>query len=1287
MCGTPEEFLAAFRRYVDRHGLFVPTATPAPALHRGRFALTLRDGRVLIEGDAEVASSSPLPSALYGRPGMTLHFASLDDASQQVLRALEQAKLSLKGAAAAPELPVRPSRLRAPVEHAESPEPSARGVDPVTALAACVVVGDLDALVPTRVQARARTVPPSAGSRFVIPSIQPAQPARAISSPIRQATAPLFASPGAREAARPELTDGEATEIRPVIEESSAQPSGPTLTSPSISVPPMESSGVRRMSPGGLVEADSEATLGGPPPIPASGAASPSAESSSMIRANGAPRATTTAGLAVPPQRPSQRSLGGPVASRPSDPALRAGADAAVLSAPLPGSIEETSAARRAALQAGPPGAAVEGEPAGVPAGRDSRPLERPSSARLGAPPPPLASAPAPAGRDSRPLERPSSARLGAPPPPLASAPAPAGRDSRPLERPSSARLGAPPPPLASAPAPAGRDSRPLERPSSARLGAPPPPLASAPAPAGRDSRPLERPSSARLGAPPPPLVSAPAPAGRDSRPLERPSSPRLGSAGPAAGLGSRPVESPLANPTTSAGPSPAAPSGEPPPITFRRPERRSYSQIRRSPVGAPVEPAHEDLRTIPVSVDADAAIPEAVHDSIYVEAVPEPTEQPLTRREGRPRMAPRPASSGAALAEGVPPPPPLARRMTQPRLPATSAVGDIAPRPQTEGAPLPSLVRPSTSPEPQGSGELPSPLSTPIRLGHSSQQVPALQGAPDLTMPEPALAPSPRMPTAPSQPTVPIRPPIERSDAAARVETGDDGAPGPDHDDPATGPMSIAEVAGGLAAAPGAVGQGHAPAVDAPDEAAEDEPAREPARGLHFSDTASVSEPLRAVAANRPPTPFLTASDRSGAAPLAEALASPAAAAAAENAANVDGGWDEDDAAGDPAKAPRAAESGSDAPEAPREPARGGKGARVRHDWVEPVIADAKVEIDPALYAHSAINRSFEENFAMPAPASPTDWPAQAAQPAPWAPAAPQPMDAGVSGGYPYAPPPQDAYANPYDSAYPQSYHSGDETALVVAPPVGHRRTLVIIGSAVLAVLLGLAFYLLYARSAEPGARSTRPSGSPEEPSAAPRTSGASSASEHTEPSQAAPHRGNLDESGAVAPRAVDTTESPPRGTATAEQCQARLQSKPSGAEVWQGDRLLGTTPLDATLECGASAFRFRMPGMAEAHRDVTLTSEPIVIEMALEAATIELEIVTKPGGARLWVDKKDIGRSPQTVTVPVGVPLVVSASKDGRAATRKVTPSSGQSRLMLELKRASRSAGKASDSSLPDL
>src|ERR1041385_5617585 len=78
-CASAEEFVAAFRRYVDRTGLFVPIAEPLPPGRRGRVALTLKDGGVMLGGEIEVASSSPKPSALYGRIGMQLKMVALDE--------------------------------------------------------------------------------------------------------------------------------------------------------------------------------------------------------------------------------------------------------------------------------------------------------------------------------------------------------------------------------------------------------------------------------------------------------------------------------------------------------------------------------------------------------------------------------------------------------------------------------------------------------------------------------------------------------------------------------------------------------------------------------------------------------------------------------------------------------------------------------------------------------------------------------------------------------------------------------------------------------------------------------------------------------------------------------------------------------------------------------------------------------------------------------------------------------------------------------------------------------
>src|SRR5512142_448706 len=84
-CGSAEEFVAAFRRYADRTGLFIPSASPLPAGRRGYLAVTLRDGGVMIQGEAEILQSSAKPTVLHGRPGMTVKFIEPDELSKIVI--------------------------------------------------------------------------------------------------------------------------------------------------------------------------------------------------------------------------------------------------------------------------------------------------------------------------------------------------------------------------------------------------------------------------------------------------------------------------------------------------------------------------------------------------------------------------------------------------------------------------------------------------------------------------------------------------------------------------------------------------------------------------------------------------------------------------------------------------------------------------------------------------------------------------------------------------------------------------------------------------------------------------------------------------------------------------------------------------------------------------------------------------------------------------------------------------------------------------------------------------
>jgi hypothetical protein len=163
-CASPEEFFAAFRRYADRAGLFVPSAQPVPSARRGRFALTLKDGGVMIEGEGEVLQSSHKPQGLHGRAGMTIKFTDLDEPSRTVLGELEKARFAMKPAP--PNVAPRPSQ--APAEPRPVPPKQGGRIDSTNALAECVVIGDLATLSE---MGSAAGGAPKAGQKFVVPSI------------------------------------------------------------------------------------------------------------------------------------------------------------------------------------------------------------------------------------------------------------------------------------------------------------------------------------------------------------------------------------------------------------------------------------------------------------------------------------------------------------------------------------------------------------------------------------------------------------------------------------------------------------------------------------------------------------------------------------------------------------------------------------------------------------------------------------------------------------------------------------------------------------------------------------------------------------------------------------------------------------------------------------------------------------------------------------------------------------------------------------------------------------
>jgi WAS/WASL-interacting protein len=209
-CGSAEEFVAAFRRYADRTGLFIPSAAPLPAGRKGRLALTLKDGGVMIEGEAEILQSSAKPTVLHGRPGMTVKFVEPDEPSKTVIGELEKARLAVKPAppTVAPRPATIPTSPRPVV-----PAPSGR-IDAANALAECVVIGDASALAVTASAPRSAFGPaiPAAPPRPKTPSTAPDPPKP---PPMPQSTkattlglSALDRTPGKAEPASPATTLG-----------------------------------------------------------------------------------------------------------------------------------------------------------------------------------------------------------------------------------------------------------------------------------------------------------------------------------------------------------------------------------------------------------------------------------------------------------------------------------------------------------------------------------------------------------------------------------------------------------------------------------------------------------------------------------------------------------------------------------------------------------------------------------------------------------------------------------------------------------------------------------------------------------------------------------------------------------------------------------------------------------------------------------------------------------------------------------------------------------------------
>jgi hypothetical protein len=131
-----------------------------------------------------------------------------------------------------------------------------------------------------------------------------------------------------------------------------------------------------------------------------------------------------------------------------------------------------------------------------------------------------------------------------------------------------------------------------------------------------------------------------------------------------------------------------------------------------------------------------------------------------------------------------------------------------------------------------------------------------------------------------------------------------------------------------------------------------------------------------------------------------------------------------------------------------------------------------------------------------------------------------------------------------------------------------------------------------------------------------------------------------------------------PAVGSAPSAICPTHIES-PKGAEVSWKDRV-AIVPTVLPLPCGIDvSLTFRKATYVDAIRNVTATASGKPINVRLQRATIPIAVSSTPAGATIFIGKKWLGVTPDTIKLPVSSTSVLTLTKDGyEPSTQTITP-----------------------------
>jgi hypothetical protein len=131
----------------------------------------------------------------------------------------------------------------------------------------------------------------------------------------------------------------------------------------------------------------------------------------------------------------------------------------------------------------------------------------------------------------------------------------------------------------------------------------------------------------------------------------------------------------------------------------------------------------------------------------------------------------------------------------------------------------------------------------------------------------------------------------------------------------------------------------------------------------------------------------------------------------------------------------------------------------------------------------------------------------------------------------------------------------------------------------------------------------------------------------------------------------------------ATDGPCKVSITSVPQGADVYQGDKKLGATPLTTELPCGVEAkLNLRKPRFINTGRAFTPAegkANKLVVKLAKPTYTVK--VTSSPAGATITVGGRSMGVTPATIRLPANEAAAIMVSKSGfKTDSKTVTPKS---------------------------